>query len=66
MSSMTAEVTKKSGATPDGYLVQEMVSGGAELILGYIRDPQLGPAVLLGMGGVTAELVRTQRCACCR
>jgi acyl-CoA synthetase (NDP forming) len=41
---------------PDGFLVQEMVRGGIEMILGFVRDPQLGPAVLLGLGGVTAEL----------
>ena len=41
---------------PDGFLVQEMVQGGIEMILGFARDPQLGPAVLLGLGGVTAEL----------
>jgi acyl-CoA synthetase (NDP forming) len=34
-----------------------MVSGGVELILGFHRDP-LGCAVLLGMGGVTAELLK--------
>jgi len=38
--------------------VQEMVaSGGVELILGFHRDP-LGAAILLGMGGVTAELFK--------
>lgn len=44
------------GFTPESFLVQEMVTGGQELILGFHRDPQLGPALLLGMGGVTAEL----------
>jgi acyl-CoA synthetase (NDP forming) len=34
-----------------------MVSGGTELILGLHRDP-LGTALLLGMGGVTAELFK--------
>ena len=34
-----------------------MVSGGTELILGMHRDP-LGTAILLGMGGVTAELFK--------
>ena len=34
-----------------------MVSGGTELILGMNRDP-LGTAILLGMGGVTAELLK--------
>ena len=44
------------GIIPEGFLVQEMVRGGVEMILGFHRDPQLGPAVLLGLGGVTAEL----------
>ena len=44
------------GILPEGFLVQEMVRGGVEMILGFHRDPQLGPAVLLGLGGVTAEL----------
>ncbi len=44
------------GVTPEGFLVQEMVRGGVEMILGFHRDPQLGPAVLLGLGGTTAEL----------
>ena len=43
---------------PEGFLVQEFISGGIELILGFHRDAQLGPMVLLGMGGVTAELYR--------
>jgi acyl-CoA synthetase (NDP forming) len=55
---MLAAVTKASGITPDGLLVQEMQSGGVELILGFHRDPQLGPSLLLGMGGVTAELLK--------
>ena len=57
LQTMNAEVTAKSGKTPDRFLVQEMVIGGAELILGMHRDP-LGAAILLGMGGVTAELFK--------
>ena len=53
-----AAVAKASGITPDGLLVQEMQGGGVELILGFHRDPQLGPSILLGMGGVTAELLK--------
>jgi acetyl-CoA synthetase (ADP-forming) len=37
------------------FLVQEMVQGRRELIAGLIRDPQYGPAVMLGLGGVLAE-----------
>nr|WP_315401095.1 acetate--CoA ligase family protein [uncultured Duganella sp.] len=55
LAAMIAEVTAKAGVTPTRFLVQEMVSGGAEFILGVHRDA-LGTAVLLGMGGVMAEL----------
>ena len=54
---MTQEVKNKSGITPKRFLVQEMVSGGIEIILGMHRDV-LGVAILLGMGGVTAELLQ--------
>ncbi len=54
---MKQEVKNKSGITPERFLVQEMVSGGIEIILGMHRDV-LGVAILLGMGGVTAELLQ--------
>ena len=54
---MTQDVKDKSGITPERFLVQEMVSGGVEIILGMHRDV-LGVAILLGMGGVTAELLQ--------
>lgn len=54
---MTQEVKERSGITPQKFLVQEMVSGGVEIILGMHRDV-LGVAILLGMGGVTAELLQ--------
>ena len=40
----------------DGILVQPMVSGLAEVLVGYRRDPETGPIVVLGIGGVLAEL----------
>jgi acetyl-CoA synthetase (ADP-forming) len=40
-----------------GVLVQAMVSGRRELIAGLLRDPQFGPCVMFGLGGVFAELV---------
>jgi acyl-CoA synthetase (NDP forming) len=52
---MADEVERRAGARPKRFLVQEMVTGGTELILGMHRDA-LGMAILLGMGGVTAEL----------
>lgn len=42
----------------DGILVQEMKRGRAELILGYKRDPQVGPVIVLGVGGTLAEIYR--------
>lgn len=41
-----------------GILVQPMARGLAEVILGFRRDPEVGPVVLLGAGGVLAELQR--------
>jgi acyl-CoA synthetase (NDP forming) len=46
------------GATLDGVLVQEMVRGGTEVILGISNDPLFGPAVMVGLGGVFAEVMR--------
>ncbi len=38
-------------------LVAPMISGNRELIAGVIRDPQFGPTVMLGVGGVLAEAI---------
>jgi acyl-CoA synthetase (NDP forming) len=40
----------------DGILVQQMETGLAEVILGFRRDPHIGPVVVLGVGGVLAEV----------
>lgn len=39
-------------------LVQEMVRGGREFVAGLIRDPQYGPAVMFGLGGIYTEALR--------
>jgi hypothetical protein len=39
-------------------LVQRMVRGRRELILGLVRDRQFGPCVMLGLGGILAEAIR--------
>lgn len=41
-----------------GFLVQKMERGLVEVILGYRRDPLVGPTVTVGMGGVLAELYK--------
>ena len=55
---MAARFTAATGRRPEGFLVQELVIAGVELILGLHHDAQLGATILLGMGGVTAELYR--------
>lgn len=57
LTAMAADVEAKAGVRPQRFIVQQMVTGGIELILGMHRDP-LGTAILLGMGGVTAELFK--------
>jgi acetate---CoA ligase (ADP-forming) len=44
------------GIAGDGFLVEEMIGDGVEMILGLRRDPQLGLALLVGSGGIAAEL----------
>jgi len=33
-----------------GFLIQEMIAGGTEMIVGAKRDPQFGPVVMVGLG----------------
>jgi acetyltransferase len=44
-------------ARVDGVLVAQMVQPGHELIVGMRRDPQFGPLVMFGLGGVYVELL---------
>jgi acyl-CoA synthetase (NDP forming) len=39
----------------DGFLVEEMAPAGQELVVGGLRDPQFGPLVMTGLGGVFVE-----------
>jgi len=44
------------GTSFNGITVQEMVSGGVEVIVGVSYDSQLGPTILFGSGGVMVEV----------
>jgi acyl-CoA synthetase (NDP forming) len=46
---------RRQGVAVRGLLVEPMVPPGVELIVGLRRDPQFGPAVLVGLGGILAE-----------
>ncbi len=58
-----AEIVANAGAYApraliEGVTVQEMVTGGVELILGVQVDPLFGPAIMVGLGGVFAEVLQ--------
>ena len=42
----------------DGVLVAEMVSGGLELVLGMTQDPDMGPVLVFGAGGIDIERIK--------
>jgi acetyltransferase len=48
----------RPGAAVRGILVQRMAEPGRELLLGAVRDPQFGPVVMVGVGGVYVEVLR--------
>jgi acetyltransferase len=48
----------KEKVSTRAILVQEMVKGGVEVILGVKRDPQFGPVLLLGLGGIFTEIMQ--------
>jgi len=48
----------KEDAVIDGIEVCEMVQKGVELIVGARRDPQLGPIVMCGLGGIYVEVMK--------
>lgn len=61
IAAVAAEILAKAKAAfpqarLEGVLVQSLEKGLAEVILGYQHDHEVGPVVVLGMGGVTAEL----------
>ena len=43
---------------PEGVLVQEMVPGGHEVLIGVTEDPSFGPLLVFGLGGVYVELLK--------
>jgi acyl-CoA synthetase (NDP forming) len=51
------EIGRRTGLTVRGLLVEPMVPPGLELILGFRRDPQFGPVVLVGFGGTLTEVL---------
>jgi len=51
------EIMGHIGAT-GAVLVQEMIKGQRELVIGLTRDPQFGPCVMFGLGGIFTEILK--------
>lgn len=47
-----------SKAKVEEVLVQQMVKGDRELVVGLTRDPQFGPCVMFGLGGIFTEILK--------
>jgi len=50
-------IAKASPVKGAPLLVQEMIKGGRELVMGMIRDSQFGPCVMFGLGGIFTEIL---------
>lgn len=51
------EIIKGLGGNDRAVLVQEMLKGKRELVVGLTRDPQFGPCVMFGLGGIFTEVL---------
>ncbi len=54
---MLAQRCARIGARLEGILVAEQISGGTEMVLGLHRDPEMGPVLMVGLGGVWLEVM---------
>lgn len=48
---------KIKSARVEGWLIEEMVPAGQEMVVGGLLDPQFGPLVMVGLGGVFVEVL---------
>lgn len=45
------------GRTLEGFLIEEMAPKGQEIVIGGVRDPQFGPMIMVGLGGIFVEVL---------
>lgn len=55
---MHGRLSKKKGVDVKGILLEKMVDPGVELIVGLQNDPQFGPVIMVGLGGVLTEVIK--------
>ncbi len=55
---METVIQEAPGARVEGVCVQPMAPAGTEIIVGGARDPQAGPVVMFGLGGIWVEALR--------
>jgi len=52
------EIHAGMNGTENSVLVQELIRGKRELVAGLTRDPQFGPCVMFGLGGIFTEILK--------
>jgi acetyl-CoA synthetase (ADP-forming) len=52
------DIQSKMDTKEKAVLIQEMVKGQRELVVGMTRDPQFGPCVMFGLGGIYTEILK--------
>ena len=55
---MYGRLSKKRGVDVKGILLEKMVPKGVELIVGIQNDPQFGPIIMVGLGGIMTEVMK--------
>ena len=53
-----AEIPAIKAAGAEGWLIEEMAPWGQEVVIGGYRDPQFGPMVMVGLGGIFVEILK--------
>ena len=56
-----ADMAKKpgiAGKSVEGWLVEEMIPPGREIVIGGLNDPQFGPLIMVGLGGIFVEVLK--------
>ncbi len=55
---LVTRVRERAGVVPDAVLVQKMITGGRETIVGSTRDARAGPLLMFGLGGIFVEVLK--------